>query len=228
MSKKRKKQTCVYCGIRPAVKREHVVAQVFFDKPLPTQMLTVPSCDACDSGRGDGGDCDFHVDEDYMAKVLCTRLNADRHPVVKKKLLDGTVARTYARNSDLRTALFAKSQTVMLPTISGIYAPHRTMNVNLNKIRRVCRKIVRGLHYGNFKETIPRNANIDVWPDLPQQQFNQFLTLFKNPWFGWNNAVFLYRFAKITDHPGMSAWLMVFYDYFAVVALVQPTPKTGH
>jgi len=84
---------------------DHVVAESFFitgagDK-LPEVMLTVPSCHPCDSGRGDGGPRDFHLDENYVRNAIVSRLGMEGHPVAKK--LIPNAGRAYGRSVGLNS-----------------------------------------------------------------------------------------------------------------------------
>jgi hypothetical protein len=52
------------------IENEHVIGNVFYIQ-RPKKAITVPSCSACNRGRGDGGVCDLHLDEEYMRTILC-------------------------------------------------------------------------------------------------------------------------------------------------------------
>ena len=41
---------CVLCTTGEASTREHIPAELFFDRPLPSNLITVPSCAACNHG----------------------------------------------------------------------------------------------------------------------------------------------------------------------------------
>ena len=86
---------CIYCGIRPAIESEHVIGNVFYIQ-RPKQAITVPSCSACNRGRGDGGMRDLHLDEEYMRTILCMTEGCSNHPVVIA-LLEGNIARSFRR-----------------------------------------------------------------------------------------------------------------------------------
>src|SRR3712207_4328016 len=55
---------CAYCGERPAVNKEHVVARGFFGKPYPGNLIVVPACRPCNAGTGDGGERPLSEDEE--------------------------------------------------------------------------------------------------------------------------------------------------------------------
>ena len=43
---------CIYCGERVATTKDHVPPQCLFPKPLPPNMITVPSCEICNKKYG--------------------------------------------------------------------------------------------------------------------------------------------------------------------------------
>src|ERR1039458_3237934 len=50
MTNGQREHICVICSNAPATTREHVPAQQLFDRPLPGDLITVPSCEPCNSG----------------------------------------------------------------------------------------------------------------------------------------------------------------------------------
>jgi hypothetical protein len=50
MTNGHREDICVICSNAPATTREHVPAQQLFDRPLPGNLITVPSCEPCNSG----------------------------------------------------------------------------------------------------------------------------------------------------------------------------------
>ena len=216
---RRSPQLCVYCGIRPAVKREHPVGKVFFDK-LPAQMITVPSCDECDSGTGDGGTTALHHDEEYMRNMLCMRDDiAETHPVAMK-LMNTKVMGSFANSIPLAKSVLKTTKLVNVRTQQGIWLPDQrhVYHVDLDRFRRVVRKIVRGLHYARERKPLSYDAHIEVLPDLTDRDFDMFLSFFAEGWYGLGDKVFVYKAARFPDKPDHGMWLMVFYKSFAVLA----------
>ncbi len=52
---------CIYCG-RPAEDGDHVPPQCIFPRPLPADLITVPSCRVCNRR--------FSVDDEYFRDAL--------------------------------------------------------------------------------------------------------------------------------------------------------------
>lgn len=60
-SDERLRDGCTYCS-KPAKTRDHIPARVFLDKPYPTNLHVVPSCEECNNS--------LSKDEEYIAFVF--------------------------------------------------------------------------------------------------------------------------------------------------------------
>lgn len=54
-------KSCVICG-KVATTREHAIARCFFEKPHPSDMITVPSCSSCNNS--------YSLDEEYVMYLI--------------------------------------------------------------------------------------------------------------------------------------------------------------
>jgi len=95
--------TCVYCHLRQATTREHVIARGFFDAQ-PDHNVTVPTCVECNSGTRDGVDRPMSVDEEYVRTVLCLHAGAYGHEAADALVWD-KIQRSFKR----RPGALAKS-----------------------------------------------------------------------------------------------------------------------
>src|SRR6266849_6567270 len=166
-------QLCVYCGIRLAIENEHVIGKVFYVRP-PKHGITVPSCAACNRGRGDGGTRDLHLDEEYMRNVLCLAQGTQDHPVVDA-LLTGRVTRSFRRRSGkLRASVLKTIRFTERRGKDGLFEPYSSpfIRPDFSRFQRVLRKITRGLYYRVANKPLPGDyvvlANPAVRPhELP-------------------------------------------------------------
>ena len=55
-------QICVICTAAPAVDQAHIPGRMFFADPLPDNLITVPTCKACNAG--------VKHDEEYLRVFL--------------------------------------------------------------------------------------------------------------------------------------------------------------
>jgi hypothetical protein len=199
------------------VKNEHVVGKVFF-KTLPEEMITVPSCNECDSGRGDGGPRDFHLDEEYARQAFCLRADMGSHPIANE-LMKGKVMRSFERSPGLANTILGTTRLVQPEPVSGIVRPPRlAYAVELDRISRVISKIVRGLYYAKEISPLPKTARIDVIVDPEGELLQQCQSCFNDPvWFGLGENVFLYKAARLSAT--RTVWLFVFYGCFPAFAI---------
>jgi hypothetical protein len=209
---------CIYCGIRPATENEHVIGKVFYRHP-PKQGITVPSCPACNRGRGDGGARGLHLDEEYMRTILCLAEGSQDHPVVDALLTDkigrGLRRRRFGglRASILRTVGFTERKGE-----GGLYEPYSRpiSRPDFSRFQRVLRKITKGLYYRIATKPLPDEyvvlANPVVTPrELPMMEEN----LRSNGSLEFQPAdeygVFKYMSAMKED--ARTEWLMQFYNF---------------
>jgi hypothetical protein len=214
----KRSSNCIYCGIRPAVKNEHVVGKVFFDK-LPLDVITVPSCDECDKGKGDGGLCDFHLDEEYMRNVLCLKTDVGTHRGAFNLL--PKVMRSIGRSFPMAQATVATSHLVNVRTQQGIILPNQlAFNVNLTRVERVIKKIVRGLFYAKEYSRLPNDVEFGIDLDVSPAKLDEYRAMFlgdPNLWYGMGD-VFMYKAARQASASFQTMWLMVFYRSHAIMA----------
>ena len=67
--------SCVYCGSTKQLTDDHVPPKQLFVRPRPSDLVTVPSCQPCNSG--------FQPDDDYFRTVLALRIDDRRWPEAK-------------------------------------------------------------------------------------------------------------------------------------------------
>lgn len=70
--------SCIYCGNRMATEKDHVPPKSFFPKPRPTNLITVPSCSACNRILG--------KDDEQVRNILTSLHTTERHPAISNYL----------------------------------------------------------------------------------------------------------------------------------------------
>ncbi|HZZ42704.1 MAG TPA: hypothetical protein VFE58_07180 [Tepidisphaeraceae bacterium] len=187
-------------------------------------MLTVPSCDMCNTGIGDGTKRPMSEDEEYMRTVMCMAAsNAGPHPVVDA-LTQGPIIRQLQRRPGLA---FKFAETLKMgwgQTPSGFFIPNQsTVSVDANRLVRVITKITKGLFYYHMTTPLPTSLIVRVMLDLPVAEFYQLKELLlKCSNIGvraYPDKVFTYIGARSIKLPGISMWLMSFYNRFSVFAV---------
>jgi len=81
-------QQCIYCGKNEATTRDHVPPKSFFAKPRPSNLITVPSCNSCNSEYG--------KDDERIRNLIISIDTTEIHPMIKGKI-DGKRDRSFRR-----------------------------------------------------------------------------------------------------------------------------------
>jgi hypothetical protein len=216
-------QLCVYCSQRPAVNREHVIGRGFYKEPLPSDLITVPTCRECNAEKGDGDRRNMSDDEEYLRTVLTISEHCGDHPDAND-LMNGKVMRSFTRKPAFLHSIMDTARMVNPRTAQGIILPQRlSYTVDLDRVRRVMRKVVRGLYYHGTGEPLPPDADITTEPQMEEARFQEVWKLVGNkPWLSIGGTVFMYRWGRVPDVPAASAFLMVWYDRHACGAFTLP------
>jgi hypothetical protein len=74
---------CIYCQERPGVTVDHVFARAWFGNAKPKVWMTVPACEECNKGRGDGAQRHMSADEEWLRTTIASEYNASKHPTAK-------------------------------------------------------------------------------------------------------------------------------------------------
>ena len=106
------RKPCIYCG-KGADTRDHIPPKSFFAVPRPSDLITVPSCTACNHR--------FQLDDDYAQTVLVLRDDVSGHPAVKRLLRK--LMRSWERpeGKGLPRSIVATTREVPIHTPAGVY-----------------------------------------------------------------------------------------------------------
>jgi hypothetical protein len=232
----RESKVCAYCG-RPATTADHVPPRGLFARPLPADVITVPSCSSCNNNSS--------KDDEYFRTVMSVRHDTFDHP-------DASAAaqRQLTRFNQPGSAKFAKSfvsgvNEVEIRTSAGLYLGQAgEFTADMRRVSRVVERIVRGLHFHHHRSRIPDTATLSVYPADSIAQSNDPVYINLLPAIEWaarahrhvvGNDVLEYKFRNSEDDRLGAAWLLQFYRRVGFLALLadrgapsnsvlQPTP----
>jgi hypothetical protein len=148
---KQRPEKCVYCGHNPGITDDHVPPKSFFPQPRPSNLITVPACNKCNSGVG--------KDEDYfLATFMFSEAGiADAGKILWKQRLH----RMFRRNLGLRRRIGKGLAYGPLVTPTGIYLGRRmALEFDERRFDRVVQKIVRGLYYFEYGEPLAADTEV--------------------------------------------------------------------
>jgi hypothetical protein len=163
---------CALCGAAPATTREHIPPESFFERPYPENLITVPSCEACNLGtqRDDEYALSYLVSRDFpggsptLEKVrdrVHRSLSRPQRPGLRQRLRDATEVRTTTdpKTGDTYIALATRPEgrrmlTVLRKQVRGIVY-HVTHVIVPRSTFIVAERI-----YGN---AVAPTADADMW-----------------------------------------------------------------
>ncbi len=195
---------CAYCGSE-ATTRDHVVPQCLYPpskRGSSLQLLTVPACKTCQKL--------FQADEENFRSLIVT--GGGRTPVVDE-LFFGKVSRS----------LEGPKGKPKLSWLLSLMKEHQTLHgkeLRLypdERVKRVLRKITRGLAYHHFGLPVPDErvfADVDKYGGL--RVFGKLCR-----WHERDSEVFRYGYATVPGASGIhSGWFLTIYTNRHFVAVI--------
>jgi hypothetical protein len=227
---------CIYCQERPAATVDHVFARAWFGTAKPKVWMTVPSCEECNQGRGDGEQRHMSADEEWLRTIIASEHNASKHPTAKR-LIEGEIIRSFKRRPQFARRLVENARFVDAKTESGIVVPNQpAFALEDDRLNRVIRKMVRGLFYTySFRRQdkgtpLPKEWPIAVSRIRTNEDFEKFdKTMDAWPlslqwWSMGDEKAISYRGAIRNHESNLSIWIIVFYGAVAFLAHTIPPP----
>ena len=228
-----KKQLCIYCGIQPAIENEHVIGNVFYSK-RPMRAITIPSCTACNRGRGDGGIRDLHLDEEYMRTILCMTEGCGNHPVVIA-LLAGSISRSFRRrHRGLHRSLLRCIQHAERLSVGGVSQPYSSpfIRPDFARFQRVLRKITKGLYYHVLEKPLSSEYRVLVNPTIKPREVPVLIEKLQanggTSEFQAADEYDVFKFMFRTGNDSRTEWLMRYYDWAVFHSWTLPSSETTY
>lgn len=190
---------CCYCGDAAATTRDHIPPKAIFNKPRPSDLITVPCCFKCNN-RASRDDEQFKA---YLGMHVAHK-SEESEQLFKKGVLP-----TVRHNHSLRRAILKSMKPVNLFSRSGIYLG-RGASVPWNNIAHdnTIERLVRGLFYHHSGIVIGGNAQIDTYyfkePPTPTTDLFDTVSI--------ANGNFIYSYGIAEDSIYNSIWMFSFYD----------------
>ena len=197
-------QRCVYCGSTENLTAEHAPPKLLFPKPLPSDLITVPACEPCNSA---GSKC-----AEYFRLALCFNPLAKNIPSVIA--LKPTVQRSLLRP---QASGFKAALLKAIEPVDGRIA----IAVDMGRIHLVVRRIVQCLYLHETGTMLPiethesRVASVEMLQQFGLDEVDQFRSSFIEPLANqelklYANSQFAYSVIH-TSKPFVSVWSLLFY-----------------
>lgn len=152
---RRKVGTCVFCGQRTRVTREHVVPRGLFEELPPRAVVTIPACLSCNNGKS--------RDDTYLRDYLLSDLATRRNPVAQA-LRGGKFKRSVKTNrSELARSVIKDARRQPLYSPGGIYlgSPYAAP-VSSERLKASFAKIARGLYFHVTGSHLPQDIEFNI------------------------------------------------------------------
>ena len=219
--KKKKIGMCAFCGKDKEVTNDHVPPRNIFPRPQPNELdlVTVPGCNSCNH-RSSKDDEEF--------KLYISLKSGMEAPTALK--LHNSTKRTIQKNRKIRSLVIDNSTPLYFPNGAGSdFSRQIVYKFDPEPVRRVGRKIVKGLYYKHYGKCLEGNADISLY--LSEDfKINQMLTIEDlakdtgkygvHQEIGKNKELH-YIYAQTELEYGTS-WVFVFYGVSAMVGLTIP------
>lgn len=201
------KLKCVYCNDHQIETDDHVPPKSFYPKPRPSDLITVPSCLKCNQGLGKD-------EEFFLATFMFSNAGISE---AGKSLWIEKLNRMYEKNIGLKRKIAEHLGYSKLLTPFGIYLGHRmSIDVDEKRFENVVNKIVKGLYFFEYKESLPTNTvlitlflnNEEERLEAAEKAVKELKTGARN----WDGN-FEYKFNRLAECPSCSIWLFRFWGY---------------
>jgi hypothetical protein len=141
---------CVYCGA-PATTRDHVPPRGIFLDPPPPNLITIPSCEACNNGA--------NVRDEKFRNMIGLRANTgfgEASEFFDRKALPGL-----KKNKREIRALVRSMHAVPVVTQSGLYLGQVTAAAfDADAHDRTIERITRGLYFHHYGRSLSPGASL--------------------------------------------------------------------
>jgi len=211
---------CVLCVVAPATTRAHVPAELFFDRPLPSNLITCLPC----NNRS-------QLDDEYLRTFMM--LLRDSVPSqAMERVRDRTVRRLHREDYPGLRITFEQSSELRWHTESGLGAREVGLFTKPNRERlwRVMNKYARGLYFYVSGSALPVDAVLSIErlfnrETRPDEYWEPLLAAADYARRGRVDSVgagaeFRYAFNPVTKGAALAVMVLEFYQLFPYVAMV--------
>lgn len=206
---------CTYCGESGKRTDDHIPPKNLFPDPKPSDLITVPCCEACNR--------DASLDDEYFRLVTVFRHDVAGHPAARARW--PSVFRSLDKPQKLRfrTAFLRTLRPVRLRSRAGLHLGESgVFQTDVRRVSNVIDRITRGLYYHEFRKRLPRTTEVLVLSDVDlndPEQLSMVQGFSGLPAKSVGEGVFSYRYIAPEEDSATTAWLFIFYENYAVISI---------
>jgi hypothetical protein len=216
---------CVYCGGFRPITEDHIPPKALFRRPLPPDLVKVPSCTQCNGGAS--------KDDEYFKTMMVLKERAGDHPDAAG--LRDSVFRSFdnPRKRGFRRHIARITRPVNVRSPAGLYLG-RTLayDVDFRRLDRVVVRITRGLFWHHYGRRVPEdhlvesygehgfNAADPVW----LEHFKRTIAapILMRGCVSMGRGVMRYWHSPVEGLPDGTAWIYEFYGDVRFIAVTLP------
>lgn len=209
---------CAYCAA-PAYTEDHIPPQgVLIGVPRNARPW-VPSCAPCNEGAS--------VDDEYFRDVVFKYHRVAEKPEAAEGVARMLRALALPRKAGYASATLRSFTDVHTVSPAGLdLGVKPAFRVDSDRLARVMRRYIRGLHYLERGSRVPSAYSIHMYvnPEANLNNDESFRRVFEGSEQRIvKEGVFWYNYAIPSDRPSASAWLLVHFDACPFFAVVHPS-----
>lgn len=198
----KERKLCVICGLNDATTVDHVPPKGIFPRPRPSNLITVPACEECNSGAS-------ILDETFRL-YLALHVGDLDGPLTAAYFREAL--RTYRHNKRLQREIMKTVEPIDYKSSGGIYLGQGAKIIwNSNAHNSTIERTVRGLYYHHYGEILGTDVPIATqWFSQPNQKFINISEGFQKNTIG--ESQFSYLYGRAEEKPSASVWYFEFYE----------------
>jgi hypothetical protein len=207
-------KACIYCGSREDLTFDHIPPKLFLASPYPNNLITVPACLPCNQS--------FQKDDEYTRTVALLDVRASHNQDAQAK---APASMRSLQRPDARAFVEYLARQSTNTTILAHHGRPLGQIIDVDKVRvnATGARLVRGLHFVETGKPLSRSV-VRVETKLGLRTDEKDSLEIARVFSGfpeWKNREFGTAFSYVAGFaPGMSVWLMLLYDYFVWLGVV--------
>jgi hypothetical protein len=201
---------CAFCGHVKQITHDHIPPRNLFPKPRSANLITVPCCEECRTGWSDD-------DEYFRLHAISARCAASQSAQEIVKKIEDSLEKP--RKRGYRKMIRDGLCEVPIYSKGGIYLGHSSaLKVDDKRIRRVMRRIIRGLYYHEHGASLPSTHEVKGYvceSDFPVPLLNLLESINYEgfcPIRSIQDDVFKYTFHPSEEDKNSTLWIGWFYE----------------
>jgi hypothetical protein len=217
MKRPPKLRACIYCGTDKDLTRDHVPPRLFFAKPYPINLVTIPACHDCNQS--------FQANDEYTRYMVGTDMRSLKNRHAQSKLPD--IIRSLQKTPAARFTTYLRNQTEYTRLLNLDGRPMGTSaDLDSKRANATGERMVRAFTFAETGKPLPPTTFVRIGCGVGVTAHEPIVQQFAKLYSGFpdrRNQEFGEAFSYVAGFlpQGASIWLLVLYDHFVWIASVE-------